>query len=268
MPPKKVNQVQERPVVKQISERVSFRRVKELLTSNIFEVVDYSKPVKGGEYKERYSQEDWKVNDFRTLFEMYQHSGVVERRYKHSESDKEGNGRIYCSRGLQLLSRHIRGWLCQDDFVDIDVVNCHPQIVKQMMEDADYQAPMFFDYCNNRSEWLKDYKEINLKVKIIAQINDTKLYKFKDTRLNSLFEELFTFVNTQERPFCNQLFKRENELINKICQIAKRQKVNVNAVVFDGIIVDKTDGISKFIEVVNRDIAPFKVVNGLVELYV
>ena len=122
-----------------IEESVPFNRVVELLKSNVIEDLIYN--------RERPS-EDWRVQDFMTLLEFFQNNGKVKRYYKYAKSDEKNEQRLYTvdGLGLQLLKSELRGYLCQDDYLDIDISNCHPTIIHEMMKEDNEECKLLNDY--------------------------------------------------------------------------------------------------------------------------
>ena len=220
-------------------ERVSDIRVCELLKSRAY---ISGKP-----------QEDLRA--FCTILEFFSGGGSIERHYKPAEDAEDG--RLYSGGGLQTMRKELRGYLCQDDYVDIDIVNCHPTILLQMMKEQDYKAKYLKDYCDNRDVWIEKFE--NIKKHVLCQINDNTLYMAKDAKVAKLYKEIFKFCERYNGKVHRELFKRENEIIQKVLVLAQKHKIDINAIVFDGMIVKKSKSIEKFIEAVNRAISPYQV---------
>lgn len=77
--------------------------------------------------------------------------------YKLSQSTvgKLGYGRLYGNKGsLEQLEKEIRGSLCTDEYVDLDIVNCHPSIIPQMAKKwFNQEMPNLRKYASNRQDY-------------------------------------------------------------------------------------------------------------------
>ena len=113
-------------------------------------------------------------------------------------------GRWYSenSIGLAPMKSCIRGTICDNQWVDIDQVNSHPTILKQIMDKKEFSSPILNKCVNNREELLKIImKEENIsrdsaKDHIISVINGKK---YKSNTLLSLHNELKIAVESLMR---------------------------------------------------------------------
>lgn len=69
-----------------------------------------------------------------------------------------GVGRVFAYLGLSLgsLRRPIRHTLCFDKYIDIDMENAHPQILKQICEANNIRCKFLTEYVLNREKMLQD----------------------------------------------------------------------------------------------------------------
>lgn len=67
-------------------------------------------------------------------------------------------GRVFPEKGLSLgsLRREIRHTLCNNKYVDIDIENCHPQLLLQICKANDIPVNYLEQYVNNRKQILQD----------------------------------------------------------------------------------------------------------------
>jgi len=231
-----------------IEESVPFNRVVELLKSNVIEDLIYN--------RERPS-EDWRVQDFMTLLEFFQNNGKVKRYYKYAKSDEKNEQRLYTvdGLGLQLLKSELRGYLCQDDYLDIDISNCHPTIIHEMMKEDNEECDLLNDYLINKDKWRRQYD--NIKELIIQQINDSNTLRKTPWDIpNKLLKSIYLFVKRHGKIY-DILAKKENEILSKIRAIAKENDIIVNSLVFDGLIIKKSHNTDEFIKKVNASIQPY-----------
>jgi hypothetical protein len=68
-------------------------------------------------------------------------------------------GRLYPKNGrssLQSLNRHVRGYLAEGIYVDVDIVNCFPELLRQKCEQLDINCSHLAQYCANRDFHLQE----------------------------------------------------------------------------------------------------------------
>ena len=66
-------------------------------------------------------------------------------------------GRTFCrwSAGLQSLRKEIRHTLAKDYYIDIDIVNCHPVLLLQILKMKKYKNIKYLSkYVSNRDEYI------------------------------------------------------------------------------------------------------------------
>eukprot|EP00960_Hanusia_phi_P063757 765562-Hanusia_phi.AAC.1 len=71
---------------------------------------------------------------------------------KSKKINKRGTGRWYCENGVgvQFVSRKVRHMICQDLYLDIDIVNCHPTIFAMMCSLYGLEHSYLNEYITNR----------------------------------------------------------------------------------------------------------------------
>lgn len=67
------------------------------------------------------------------------------------------------SLGLHSLRREIRATICEEYFIDIDIINCHPNIAYQISKKINVDCPNLKKYCKNRDSILNDIQQ-NYKI--------------------------------------------------------------------------------------------------------
>lgn len=89
-------------------------------------------------------------------------NGVVK--VKYSKSMPYGRSNADHHLGLQMIRREIRQTICKDYYIDIDIDNCHPQILIQICKLNNIKLEYIEHYVNNRDIILEDIcKEYNIK---------------------------------------------------------------------------------------------------------
>ena len=120
--------------------------------------------------------------------------GYIKVKYQKGKTC-DNIGRWYAENGLGLapIKACIRHTICDDNWVDIDQVNSHPSILKQIMDKKEFSSPILNKCVNNRDELLKIVMEEeklsrdNAKNAIISVINGKK---YKSNTLLSFHNEL------------------------------------------------------------------------------
>jgi hypothetical protein len=80
--------------------------------------------------------------------------GKVKVVYKQ----KRNAGRFHAikSLSLQCLTRQIRQSICSDYYLDIDMKNCHPWLLRFVCEKMGFTCPILIKYCDDRDKFFKD----------------------------------------------------------------------------------------------------------------
>ena len=119
-------------------------------------------------------------------------NSTVQVKYRQ----KKNVGRFYALKSLSLqnITRQIRQTICQDFYVDIDIKNCHPNILKFICSNINIPCPILTKYCLNREKFFKDNnisKEIG-KILFLSIMNggSKELELLKNPSLDIL--ELYT----------------------------------------------------------------------------
>ncbi len=78
--------------------------------------------------------------------------------YCRSGDWKIGRFNPVSSLGLHTIRKNTRHTLCNGVFRDIDIENCHPQLLTQVLKHNEYPDgyDSLADYCNNRDKWRND----------------------------------------------------------------------------------------------------------------
>ena len=80
-----------------------------------------------------------------------------ELQVKYYYDKKKEIGRVYPSKSLSLcnLRRGLRHHLALDNYIDIDIVNCHFKIADEIFNKDEIKFPILHDYVINRNHYLK-----------------------------------------------------------------------------------------------------------------
>jgi len=117
---------------------------------------------------------------------------AVDYRYK-----SHGMGRLYPRdhRSLGTLKRELRGALCAGRYVDVDIKNAHPTILRQECERRGWPCAALAEYIDNREATLARISpdRDKAKVAVLSLINNSGLGEFRDNQyILQLYRELRT----------------------------------------------------------------------------
>ena len=186
------------------------------------------------------------LEKFKKTLENYKE----EVKYKQ----KNGSGR-YFANGLQSFPREVRKYVCDGYYVDIDIENCHPVIIENLMKHFNIEIPKFLKmYILDRKEAISKYK-LKDKLSIIKIINSEKInYKDEDivnfhdilyNKLVPILQQKYSYMNDNSK--YNKLGKFiakclqnvENDILMVMYEECRKIKVDVGALVFDGMMISK-----------------------------
>ena len=177
-------------------------------------------------------------------------NGAIKMGYKYARGNK--GGRLFAiGPCMQRVPGSIRGFLLKNiQAYDIDMQNCHPNILRGIAKELDVKTPYLDRYCDNRAEFLKSSGAS--KLELLIQINrDKKIHKdnkksdeFKgfDKDVKTLQDKVwkhkgYSFPRDENRPnkkgaFMNQILcHRENQLLQKAAA-----HTHVQGLYFDGMM--------------------------------
>lgn len=208
---------------------------------------------------------DWNVRDMATLVELYQQNGGIRRYYKYGKNDTDKEGLYYTKHGLglQWLSTDIRGYLCQNDYIDLDIENCHPTILVEIMKREGEEYNFIQEYLDNKDEWRKQYPDIKKMINIQINNPNTKL-STSWFNANRALTQIYNFIVAYKesgKDIHKEITKIQVGYMDTITKIANKMKIRINASIFDGIIVSKCDQIDEFVSKINQAIHPCKIVH-------
>jgi hypothetical protein len=170
------------------------------------------------------------------------------------EYHKKTHGR-YFGNGLQTCQRDIRKYLADNNYVDIDIENCHPIIIENLMHKYNIKIPDFLiKYNKDRSSVMKEYN-IDNKLYIIKLINnqicfDTRpdIIHFHNCIYKSLVPKLIQVYptikikqsdNSLGSFLSTVLQELENDILMVMFKKCKQLKVKIGVLIFDGMMIEK-----------------------------
>ena len=235
------------------------------------------------QYKEILSSKDVKstVSKIKSYLNKLVNNNF-EYTFKYNYVDNKEFGRLY-SGGAQGLPKVIRGALLADIATDIDIINCHPNILLYVCGLHGIQCPNLKYYVDNRDKILIDMttdmgitKE-QAKEYFLKSTNDCNTYKTKyeffqdyDREMKKIQKKLmgvadYSFIlpyaDAKERnkqgTFINLVMcYYENRILQDTIEYIQGQGLQVFGLFFDGLMVHGTyydntellDGLNQFIK--------------------
>ena len=82
--------------------------------------------------------------------------GKIPVKYNKTRNNKYGRSNPSRALGLHNIRREIRHTLCVDSMVDIDVVNCHPEMLNQLCEAENIEHSYLDKYVKNRDDYFNE----------------------------------------------------------------------------------------------------------------
>ena len=157
--------------------------------------------------------EDW-FEKFKVQLVKYASLPNTKKGKKIVYKQVNNYGRFYASIGLQGFQRDVRKYLCGEFVKDIDVNNCHPNLMEQLLVKKKI-APgnLLRSYNSDRNAFMKKYK-LKSKLDFIQMINH-------DTLQNDNLQETHSLIYTHLLP----ILKAENKpLFARIKKTKMREK--------------------------------------------
>lgn len=188
---------------------------------------------------------------------MQSNNYQLNKKYKYSTHLKTC-GRLYViGFGIQSLQSKLRGALIPTTF-DLDMKNAHPTLLKYLCENyfKDYEFPFLNSYVSNRESIIEEYK-IDKRDVLIA-MNCDKHIKTKNEfiknidrefkKIQQLIKEKNIFnvqSNSKDNPNGSilniHLTILENNILQKGIEELKKNKYEINSLLFDGLAVYKNE---------------------------
>ena len=212
------------------------------------------------------------------LKEMKKNNYVMKKSYKYSTSlAKNKEGRLFVKGfGVQSLQFMLRGFLLKGLWFDYDMRNAHPCILLKMVENekADLNTMHLTEYVRRRNKTLKNKKLT--KIDILKSINSDKKIRTSNNFLKGFDIEMkgiqdyyynkynHKYENTnKDNPKGSLLNKllciNENKILQKVLKYCKKNKIDMCAPMFDGILTNNDNLIEVFNSITEEDGIEWKI---------
>ena len=192
-------------------------------------------------------------------------NGFIKTKYKHSK-DLVSCGRRYVDGfGVQNLTKEIRGFLCNNYSVDLDIKNCSPTILLHLLKInfPERHFPTLRDYIKKRDEFL--VVADTTKLTIINAMFDKQPYKSNNQLFCKLDKELKviqkliyneldlsnypdvitshknSLKQNKEGKFLSCILNLEEDKVIQKVQNHPDFKEHIQSIIFDGFHFDKKE---------------------------
>ena len=198
-------------------------------------------------------------NNFKMILKNYSESVIY--------TQKNDKGRYYCN-GLQGFPRDIRKYVSDNIYVDIDIVNCHPVLIENILKMNDITVPLFLkEYNSDRNGTICKY-HLNDKLDILKIINNEICYKkyqiindFHKVLYSDLIEIFKRDYKIKEREknvlgsyMAHCLHDIENKVLMCMFNKCNEMKVKIGVLVFDGMMIYKSSYNENLLNILEKEI--------------
>ena len=171
-------------------------------------------------------------------------------------ASSNGWGRLYGSKGsFETLERKIRGTLCKDFYVDIDIKNCHPVILSQLIKTKfNKDMPELDTYIQNREYYLTQTTKEDVIRVLYGGKNENEFLKPFAKEIRDItkfisnqpeYIELFSIVkkanpNNIYGTFLSYILQtEERKAMLEMKRFLEEKGFSVDVLCYDGVMVRK-----------------------------
>ena len=194
------------------------------------------------------------------LKKMY-NKKIKKDSYEVLYKQKKNFGRFYASSGLQNCPKEIRKYISKNKDFDLDMENCHPNLLEQTFVKYGLDCGEFLrEYNKNRNDTMKKY---NLKdklelIKVINYENPPNKECFKDLHnkiynklinemlKDNIYKNLFkTKIKTSDENkngkfISYYLQNEENKILQSMINYLLEKNIEIHTLMFDGLTIDNS----------------------------
>lgn len=207
----------------------------------------------------KYKQINYKnVGEIGRFYAYKNFKKPIELTQNNNSEDIHKHGAYICG-----IKREARNFICNDFFIDIDIKNCLPVLLKQFCEKKSLICPELNDYVLNRDSILKKY---NVDKQYVCSL----LFNKNHTGMNQFFLKIHNFVYKNVIPYLSKtdefsklyenrkkFAKKSNNfegsfisivlqdievnIIKKIIEQLNNDDIHIGAYMYDGLLLYKND---------------------------
>lgn len=206
--------------------------------------------------------QNW-LEKFKTKMRYYKPEVV------YKQKDGLEAGRFY-GNGMQSCPREVRKYLSDGNYMDIDIVNCHPVLLWNFMKMNDIPIPVFLEeYISNRAEAMIKYR---LKDKfsvfgiMYSEVVDNKssdileFHRVLYSEVAPLFQKMYGNLlvkkekNTMGSFMARCLQHIENDMLMCMFEKCKELSLKIGVLCYDGMMIEKEDYFEGLLEILKKEV--------------
>jgi len=170
----------------------------------------------------------WEFSEYNKLKNICKHakSNNFSVKELYSYADGTDDGRLFLNNkhggGLQNINRYFRGLLCGEKYTDIDMKNCHPNLLKGLCRKHNIQYEELALYCHDRDKYIKE-----LMKKGVRKDDAKKLFLMSMNSSNSISTYKINskkYIEFNEDDFFYKFDKEMKEIQNKLYEVEEYKK--------------------------------------------
>ena len=264
----------------ELKEKISVENAKYLLSISVEELKDLIKRDDGDWNGESLYKD---INVYTSLLKkwlknsipMMENKGFIISKYGYSKELVSCGRRYVKGFGVQKLTREVRGFLCNEYCVDLDMKNAHPTLLLNLLKEKfpDREFPLLKQYIDNRDDFLKEAN--TTKQNLITALFSSKSFKHHNQLFCKLDKELKmiqkliynkldlsnydsiitakknSLKQNKEGRFISCILCLEEDKVIKLVQENLDFKENIQTIIFDGFHFDKDNFTEEHIEKLN-----------------
>jgi hypothetical protein len=196
------------------------------------------------------------------FYNAHDHNGLYKATYKPSKNNPDG--RLFAPFSLQGISRNIRHTVAEEYLIDIDIKNCHPTILQNILERNSMKCDHIKEYNKNRNAVLDKLVEEktcddrdSAKRLILSIINGCGRDEMWGEWLQGLYDEIQFLLKRIQRVFPDmyqravkakksnksgsalnyELCRNERLQLDKIREFCRKRKYQIATLCHDGLML-------------------------------
>lgn len=170
----------------------------------------------------------------------------------YTQKNTNGMGR-YMGQGLQSFPKEIRKYLSDNMYIDIDMVNCHPILIENILRINNIEIPILLKEYNQDKEatmvkynWTDKKSMLYIINKQECKSENKEIQNFHRvlyTHLFNIFKKTYTVIEKETNPLGSFMALCLQDVENKVlmCMYKKCLELNVKVgvLIFDGMMIYK-----------------------------
>lgn len=195
---------------------------------------------------------EWTINgktfNQLALYKKYMNKNIDgDVKVEYFQSKKaQTHGRQYAADALsiQSFSRTVRHTICRDYYADIDMVNCHPTILRQYAEKSGYSNDKICNYIDNRDALLAELMALNNITKDAAKTIILSLMNGGNAAFNALAHKPAWLLEfTAQVTTIQRLELQDPKNAALVKQVKRDKSFNLEGSVLNHVLCDIEDSL-------------------------